>query len=212
MENVGDQQTHLRSSSMHFAELQPGICPKSQKERETSMKIPNWALSDIDGYQRVLFPQHQMLLIVVTCHVITLVDIYCDFTGYCQALGSVNYKHYLILFLKESCKIGKLSTLCKWYKNFSENKWLKGSHLLLDRSRSGCNLCLEPAFVLFTYFYFDCSFQKHQNIKVFQRCFSSFTFYIRPRKHIFLLFQYSFLCGVTFGDCCKTFLTPWYCH
>ena len=92
---------------MHFAELQPGICPKSQKERETSMKIPNWALSDIDGYQRVLFPQHQMLLIVVTCHVITLVDIYCDFTGYCQALGSVNYKHYLILFLKESCKIGK---------------------------------------------------------------------------------------------------------
>lgn len=125
------------------------------------------------------------MLLIVTCHVITLVDIYCDFTGYCQALGSVNYKHYLILFLKESCKIGKLSTLCKWYKNFSENKWLKGSHLLLDRSRSGCNLCLEPAFVLFTYFYFDCSFQKHQNIKVFQRCFSSFTFYIRPRKHIF---------------------------
>ena len=50
------------------------------------MKIANWALSDIDGYQRVLLPQLQMLLIVVTCHVITLVDIYCVFTGYCQAL------------------------------------------------------------------------------------------------------------------------------
>ena len=86
MENVGGQQTHLRLSSVHLTELQSGICPKSQKERETSTKIPNWALSDIDGYQRVLLPQHQMLLIVVTCHVITLVDIYCVFTGYCQAL------------------------------------------------------------------------------------------------------------------------------
>ena len=54
MENVGDQQTHSRSSSMHLAELQSGICPKSQKEREISMKIPNWALSDIDGYQSTI--------------------------------------------------------------------------------------------------------------------------------------------------------------